>query len=260
MSHFAGALRDMPKEALISLLEVQEQCLHGRLSDIPKLLKKLEELIPFDAALVAPFSDIHEVIEHGAPIDQVRNFGFHPSYPKFYLAKQLHRHDPIFKQFARGETCISERYEMYEQPNHTLSSQLMRHALSEYFDHHNSLTAIAAPANKKQSNTFFSVHLGQQRAETSHRVAAAYFASHLHQIFQREQQKAIKEIDSPLTPRELEVLKRLHSGATNQVIADHLNCSERTVRFHLSNIYRKLSVGGKVEALAHALHRGLIEL
>lgn len=58
-----------------------------------------------------------------------------------------------------------------------------------------------------------------------------------------------------LTEREEEVLKMLSEGWTNMRIANALFVSERTVRFHLSNIYEKLGVSSRAEAIAWALKR-----
>jgi DNA-binding NarL/FixJ family response regulator len=55
-----------------------------------------------------------------------------------------------------------------------------------------------------------------------------------------------------LSPRELEVLELVASGLTNEAIADRLCLSVRTVERHLSNIYAKLRVAGKVGRAAAA--------
>ena len=57
-----------------------------------------------------------------------------------------------------------------------------------------------------------------------------------------------------LTPREVEVLAGLSAGRTNQEIADELFISVKTASVHVSNILRKLDVGGRQEA-ARVAHR-----
>ncbi len=61
-----------------------------------------------------------------------------------------------------------------------------------------------------------------------------------------------------LTAREEEVLRLLARGLRNKEIAARLFVSERTVNFHLANIYQKLNVSGRTEALSKALEQGLI--
>jgi DNA-binding NarL/FixJ family response regulator len=64
--------------------------------------------------------------------------------------------------------------------------------------------------------------------------------------------------DCPLTPRELEVLRAAAEGHTNARIGRQLWVTEQTVKFHLSNIYRKLGVSNRTEASRYALVNGLI--
>jgi len=61
-----------------------------------------------------------------------------------------------------------------------------------------------------------------------------------------------------LTAREPEVLRLLARGLRNKEIATRLYVSERTVNFHLANIYQKLNVSGRTEALSRAIEQGLI--
>jgi len=61
----------------------------------------------------------------------------------------------------------------------------------------------------------------------------------------------------PLTARELEVLKLVAGAASNREIADHLTISPRTVETHLANVYGKLSVRGRTEAMLWAIREGL---
>lgn len=63
---------------------------------------------------------------------------------------------------------------------------------------------------------------------------------------------------SLLTAREQDVLQLLVRGLRNKEIAARLFVSERTVNFHLANIYQKLNVSGRTEALSKALERGLV--
>ena len=61
-----------------------------------------------------------------------------------------------------------------------------------------------------------------------------------------------------LTTREQDVLQLLAKGLRNKEIAARLHVSERTVNFHLANIYQKLNVSGRTEALSKALEQGLV--
>ena len=61
-----------------------------------------------------------------------------------------------------------------------------------------------------------------------------------------------------LTPREMEILRLVASGASNGLIARQLWVTEQTVKFHLSNIYRKLGVANRTQASRFAYSHGLV--
>jgi DNA-binding NarL/FixJ family response regulator len=63
---------------------------------------------------------------------------------------------------------------------------------------------------------------------------------------------------SPLTDRELQILQLVASGATNGEVARRLWITQQTVKFHLSNIYRKLAVANRTEACHYAHLHGLV--
>jgi two-component system, NarL family, response regulator LiaR len=63
-----------------------------------------------------------------------------------------------------------------------------------------------------------------------------------------------------LYPREIEVLKLTAKGMRNKEIAKELNISERTVQAHLSNIFNKLEVDSRTEAVLQALKEGWLDI
>jgi len=62
---------------------------------------------------------------------------------------------------------------------------------------------------------------------------------------------------SDLSPRELEILQFVISGKTNKTIAGEMYISEKTIEFHLDNIYTKIGVRTRLRAGIWALGQGL---
>ena len=69
-----------------------------------------------------------------------------------------------------------------------------------------------------------------------------------------------KELYDGLTSREMEVLRMIATGAPNKQIAYRLRISEKTVRNHVSNMYEKLNIFDRSQAVLYAVRRGLIDL
>jgi len=64
----------------------------------------------------------------------------------------------------------------------------------------------------------------------------------------------------PISEREMEVLKLAAKGISNKDIADQLFLSPRTVQAHLGNIFNKLGVASRTEAILHGLRKGWLTL
>jgi len=72
--------------------------------------------------------------------------------------------------------------------------------------------------------------------------------------------RAEESVQESLTEREMEVLKLAAKGMTNQEIANELALSVRTVQTHLSNIFGKMQVGSRTEAVLQGLKKGWLVL
>ena len=68
-------------------------------------------------------------------------------------------------------------------------------------------------------------------------------------------------VESPwdLTPREIEILRALAGGQSNKEMAREFWLSDQTIKYHLTNIYRKLEVRSRTEAVRLAYEHGVIE-
>jgi DNA-binding CsgD family transcriptional regulator len=78
-----------------------------------------------------------------------------------------------------------------------------------------------------------------------------------HLVRLRDRVEAERRTTAVLTPRQVELLRRVAHGDSNRQIARALGLSEGTVRKHLENIYARLQVNSRTEALA-AVPRALV--
>lgn len=88
-----------------------------------------------------------------------------------------------------------------------------------------------------------SVHAGRRHIP---REVAAELAAHV--------------TDDALSPRELEVLKRVAAGNSNRLVANQLAVSEDTIKAHMKSIMSKLSANDRTHAVTIAIKRGIIDV
>ena len=69
-----------------------------------------------------------------------------------------------------------------------------------------------------------------------------------------------ERIYSPLSERETEVLKLIAKGHSNKEIGTKIGVTEGTVKLHMTNIFSKLEVSARTEALVVAVQRGIIDI
>lgn len=98
-----------------------------------------------------------------------------------------------------------------------------------------------------------SVHQGDMWVER--KLIARYFEKETHANSPVRVQEDMAM--PPFTPREHEILLCLAKGCTNKEIAEALFISEKTVKSHLTKIFRKLNVPGRFQAILYAIHMGL---
>jgi DNA-binding NarL/FixJ family response regulator len=107
--------------------------------------------------------------------------------------------------------------------------------------------AFAAGADAVLSKTIHPIALGTLLRETLH-----------GNVIHRYRRARVMADDCPLTSREIEILRLAAQGQTNGRIAADLCITEQTVKFHLSNTYRKLGVANRTEASHYAYVNDLV--
>ena len=76
-------------------------------------------------------------------------------------------------------------------------------------------------------------------------------------IFEKMTEEGL--FDELFTSKEMDVFALLAAGKTNAQIAEIVNITERTVRFHVSNILKKLGAGNRTEAVVKAIKTGILD-
>lgn len=66
--------------------------------------------------------------------------------------------------------------------------------------------------------------------------------------------------DSPLSPRESEILLLISEGFANKEIAYQLSISERTVQFHIKSLFEKLRASSRTDVVIKAIKKGWLTI
>jgi DNA-binding NarL/FixJ family response regulator len=93
-----------------------------------------------------------------------------------------------------------------------------------------------------------------------HTIIAPDLAQKMLNTFQSGEGPTGKRLAPPLTERELEVIRALAQGKSDRQIARALGISEKTVNNHTSNIYRKLHLFDRTQAVIYAVREGIIDV
>ena len=108
---------------------------------------------------------------------------------------------------------------------------------------------------------------GQDLVEAVRAIQAGESVLHpsiIEKLIKRAMDKSVGTVEAKvaglLSDRELKILKVLASGMSNKQIAEKLSINLRTVKAHMSNIFTKMNVASRSEALIKALRLGLLTL
>jgi two-component system response regulator DegU len=96
----------------------------------------------------------------------------------------------------------------------------------------------------------FTIYNGERYVQNE---LAAYMNSNMRNDY-------LSNEDQLLTRREIEILKLLTEGLFNKEIAYQLSISEKTVKNHVSNIFKKISVSDRTQAAVYAIRNNIVEI
>lgn len=111
-----------------------------------------------------------------------------------------------------------------------------------------------------EADRFFELLAGvaQGEAPMSRDLAARVLQEFANQAQRAEPASEVEEDPNDLTSRQTEVLQLVAQGLTNKEIAAALVITERTVKYHMSEILQKLHLQNRAQVIAYAVRTGLV--
>ncbi|WP_336146383.1 LuxR C-terminal-related transcriptional regulator [Marinobacter salarius] len=180
----------------------------------------------------------------------ITSFGISSDWLHLYKNQRLYASDPVVQK-AFGFKQPLPWIEAYRQPNNNSRDFI---ALSQDFRLMDGMSFADKSNRFSGGATCVSVTSERRLSETQLRM--------LHHILPHLNEAVAQPVlwqRQKVTTREKEILDWIKVGKSSWEISVILNVSERTVKFHLNNIYQKLEVHCRPQAVARALRLGIID-
>jgi len=243
--------RKYTKRELADILDIIHAALACRSDeDIVKVVSRVKDLVSADRGICGI-----GIVESGvlSRVIRIINLDYPGEWINMYAARELYKQDPVvlyncenFKTYFWSEAIRAYA----DSPQVTVMNMAgdfgLRHGL-------------AGGLGQKENNlaSLFSFSSDTNRFKNRHREILDLLMPHIHQALSRVNSPSKKRREN-LSAREKEVLRWMMEGKTNWEISMILNISERTVKFHVQNIERKLEAVNKAHAIALAMDSGLV--
>jgi DNA-binding NarL/FixJ family response regulator len=172
-----------------------------------------------------------------------------------YELLDLHKPDVLVTEYESLE-AVDDSFPLFDHA-HDVRSDMKCVVLATGSDSQAIATAFANGAEIFCSKTAPPDDLAlavRQAFDRSIHFATSYAPAEPRQIATHA-----KVSDANLTRREVEILRLVAEGYSNAQLAKMLWVTEQTVKFHLSNIYRKLNVANRTEASRWAQRQGMLD-
>ena len=241
----------------IALLDLINFCLEaeGRDADVSALVSRLERVVPFESAILG----MGETTMSGGTVTRKLYSHRCEAWLGAYQHNNLAEVDPIVARALRDPKPFRWGNAFLDNGSHDRKYLEVKSGIGL---EDGIACAYRAPHGRPQL-TLISLALRTRDIEQRHLTAVEYLLPHIHAMLVRDM-TASAAVQPPitigLTRREVEVLNWVKDGKCTWDIGMLLQVSERTVKFHLANIFSKLEVSTRAQALARAIQLGLIKL
>ncbi|MCC6502836.1 MAG: autoinducer binding domain-containing protein [Deltaproteobacteria bacterium] len=247
---------DLTKKELSEILDVIQSSIQCRAEeDIRVLLDRIRGLVCGDFGICGIGKGKDSGEEGLSAPPHIINLNYPMEWLQIYGANQLYYQDPIvIRNLSNpGSQLWDETYSMYDGK----LSKLFLTSRDFGLNH-----GVSGGMYNQDSNTttLFSFSGSGDWFKSHQKKILGILAPHLHQALSRIYKTAQTNSRlGSLSKREREIVSWVKAGKTNWEISMILNISERTVKFHVQNIERKLEAVNKAHAVAILMEQGRLD-
>jgi DNA-binding CsgD family transcriptional regulator len=231
------------------MLELIHDCAvsEGRAENTELVFNQLGLLIPIDAAIIATGRHDHKRIR---AIDSLHSCGPN-EWLNSYRESELEQVDPIVQRAMTDDTPF--RWSD-AQLTHATSDRAYQ-SLKRNLGRRDGVAVAFRSRHHAGTMSLMSIAISERRVANRHLFIVAQLIPHIHDMLAHTVTENVH-----LTGRELEVLRWAAAGKSNWEIGVILALAERTVKFHLANVFTKLGAFNRAHAVAKAVRLGLVSL
>jgi len=230
-----------------SLLHHVHTCLiHNSEKAISNAINWLYEINEFDAAIVC------KGMSPGRLVTPLLNHSFSKDWVSHYVRNQYWAIDPVVETSFEGSGPFTWAHAFNKSSNKESSrfiTSAADHGLAGGYAY-----SWHRPSDGSKQVTLFSI----SNPRENNLVLFEYAVKTLLPVFACSAQNIRSDQESVLTHREIEVLQWSKSGKSVWETSRILSLSDATVKFHLRNIYKKLQVSSKTQAIAMCIGLGIL--
>lgn len=246
-------LSKLTKRQLIQLLEIQEACLKATsdFDDVKRILDMLSDAIPFESAVIS-----FDIQETGIRQSKHVNFGMSEDWLNYYREQNLSSIDPTFARAANVGAAFTYDDSVIGLPD---AQEDFRDIARDFGVKAGICCSALETRHDEEFSCLINLSSSHDEFEDLHKEIFEFVMPHISCLLTQQGNLGSIAAQAPsLTSAELEVLKWCREGKTSWEIGVITSRSERTTKFHLANIYKKLGVSSRAHAVAKAIRLGLL--
>jgi len=241
----------MKKNKLIKILDVVDTCIKAKSDpdDVAKILEKVSLILPYERLCLA----IDNKSDFTLTSDkQVFESNVSDSWANIYGQQEYWRVDHVLAAITKSNSAIT--WQTATDISNDVNNEF-KHMYQEYMGKN----GLSIQVNGMEGVTILSMAMPESNIGAEELEVLEYIAPHIHEVFNRSGEMKRQKLRAPkLTKREIQVLHWAKEGKSTWDISAILSIAERTVKFHFANIFIKLDVINRSQAVAKAINHELI--
>lgn len=182
---------------------------------------------------------------------EIIDHGMNNEWSNIYVNNEYFKIDPVLSKAYQSDSPVIWSHIF----NHHTSAKSFQNDASE-FGLVEGMTIASKNGRNSGSASLVSVFSNQNQLSSRDEAILFQLLPHLNEALKA----CASTIHYKLTPKEVEVLSWAKEGKSYWETGKIMNISERTVKFHLQNIYQKLDVCNRAQAISKALRVGIIKM